>query len=84
MFRNFFYLPDRRLRARAVVVATGAHYRQINVQSVPKYSGAGVYFADYIRVGMYEDVLVADLMDRLGGRLRSAPMARILRTTAQY
>ena len=45
---------------------------------------AGVYFADYIRVGMYEDVLVADLMDRLGGRLRSAPMARILRTTAQY
>ena len=35
----------RRLSARAVVVATGAHYRQINVQSVPKYSGAGVYFA---------------------------------------
>jgi len=45
---------------------------------------AGVYFTDYIRSGIYEDVLLGDLIDRLGGRLRSAPMRRILRTTAHY
>jgi len=40
--------------------------------------------SDYIRAGIYEDVLVGDLVDRLGGCLRSAPMRRILRTTAHY
>lgn len=35
----------RLLNTRTVVVATGAHYRQISVDNLPRYSGAGVYFA---------------------------------------
>jgi thioredoxin reductase (NADPH) len=35
----------RRLRARAIVIATGASYRRLNVGRLAEFEGAGVYYA---------------------------------------
>src|SRR5262249_14370304 len=34
-----------RITARAVVIATGAQYRQIDIENLSRYSGLGVYYA---------------------------------------
>lgn len=34
-----------RVRARAVVLATGAEYRRLGLRELPEYEGAGVYYA---------------------------------------
>jgi hypothetical protein len=43
-----------------------------------------IYFPDYIRLGLYEDMTVSDLLERQGARLIKADMARILKTVDQY
>jgi thioredoxin reductase (NADPH) len=35
---------DSRVPARAVVIATGAEYRRLNVENLAKFEGAGVYY----------------------------------------
>lgn len=43
-----------------------------------------IYFPDYIRIGLYEDMTTSDLLERQGARLVSADMDRILGTVGQY
>ncbi len=43
-----------------------------------------IYFPDYIRIGLYEDMTVSDLLERQGARLLSADMSRALAATGQY
>ena len=45
---------------------------------------SGVYFSGYITTSLYEDMAVSDLIERQGGRLRSADMATILGTIDDY
>lgn len=43
-----------------------------------------IYFPDYIRLGLYEDMTISDLLERQGARLVDADMSRILKTVDQY
>lgn len=43
-----------------------------------------VYFPGYIRVGLYEDMTVSDLIERQGGRLAGMDMERALTTVDHY
>lgn len=43
-----------------------------------------VYFQDYIMHGLYEDMVVSDLIDRQGGRLAGMEMGRVLSTVEAY
>jgi hypothetical protein len=43
-----------------------------------------IYFPDYIRIGLYEDVTISDLLERQGARLVPADMSSILGTVGQY
>lgn len=43
-----------------------------------------IYFPDYIRIGLYEDVTISDLLERQGGRLRKWDMTRVLSTVEHY
>jgi thioredoxin reductase (NADPH) len=36
---------DRRVRSKAVVVATGVQYRRLNIERLPEFEGAGIYYA---------------------------------------
>lgn len=45
---------------------------------------SGVYFADHIENSLYEDMALSDLIERQGGRLRSAPMDEVLGTVEGY
>jgi thioredoxin reductase (NADPH) len=43
--KRYIDLADgRKIEARAVLIATGAHYRRLGVPSVDRFSGAGVYY----------------------------------------
>ncbi|WP_119155415.1 hypothetical protein [Caldimonas tepidiphila] len=42
------------------------------------------YFREHFRTGLYEDMVLSDLIERLGGRLRHAEMMRLLSAEAAY
>jgi hypothetical protein len=43
-----------------------------------------VYFGDYVRIGLYEDLIVSDLVERQGGRLVDLDMAALLQAVEEY
>ena len=43
-----------------------------------------IYFPEYIRIGLYEDMTLSDLIERQGGRLKITDMARVLATVDHY
>ena len=43
-----------------------------------------VYFGDYVRIGLYEDLIVSDLVERQGGRLVDLDMAAVLQAVEDY
>ena len=43
-----------------------------------------VYFPEYIRIGLYEDMTISDLIERQGGRLKVTDMKRLLATVDHY
>lgn len=43
-----------------------------------------IYFPEYIRIGLYEDMTISDLLERQGARLVQADMSRIVSTVDHY
>lgn len=49
----------REIEARAVIIATGARYRRLEVESVERFVGAGVYYTGFADARMVQDRDVA-------------------------
>ncbi len=64
--------------------ASGANGYFINKEALHLLLWSYVYFQDYIRTGLYEDVIVSDLIDRQGGRLAKMDMEKVLSVVDNY
>jgi hypothetical protein len=64
--------------------ANGASGYYLNRQALALLRWSYVYFCDYLKAGLYEDMLVSDLIERQGGHLADLQMSRILTTTDAY
>jgi hypothetical protein len=64
--------------------ASGASGYFINGKALHLLLWSYVYFQDYIDSGLYEDMVVSDLIDRQGGRLAGMDMGRVLSTVEAY
>jgi hypothetical protein len=62
----------------------GASGYLLNAAALRLLSWSHVYFPEYIRIGLYEDMTVSDLLERQGARLVAADMSRILTAVDQY
>jgi len=62
----------------------GAAGYLLNHQAIRLLFWSHVYFPEYIRIGLYEDMTVSDLIERQGGRLVQADMHSALGVVDQY
>lgn len=62
----------------------GANGYFLNRQALRLLLWSHVYFSEYIRVGLYEDMTISDLLERQGGRLKIFDMKRVLGTVDHY
>jgi hypothetical protein len=62
----------------------GASGYFLNRQALRLLLWSHVYFAEYIRIGLYEDMTISDLLERQGGRLKITDMTRVLSTVDHY
>jgi hypothetical protein len=62
----------------------GANGYFLNQQALRLLYWSHVYFSEYIRIGLYEDITISDLLERQGGRLEVADMKRVLTTVDNY
>ena len=62
----------------------GASGYFLNQQALRLLLWSHVYFAEYIRIGLYEDITISDLLERQGARLKILDMTRILATVDNY
>jgi hypothetical protein len=62
----------------------GANGYFLNQQALRLLWWSHVYFSEYIRIGLYEDITISDLIERQGGRLEMADMKRVLSTVDSY
>jgi hypothetical protein len=62
----------------------GASGYFLNQQALRLLLWSHVYFPEYIRIGLYEDMTISDLIERQGGRLQSTDMQRVLATVDHY
>jgi hypothetical protein len=62
----------------------GASGYFLNASALRLLSWSHVYFPEYIRIGLYEDMTISDLLERQGARLARTDMSRILGTVHQY
>jgi hypothetical protein len=62
----------------------GASGYFLNQQALRLLCWSHVYFSEYIRIGLYEDITISDLLERQGGRLEIADMKRVLTTVDSY
>lgn len=62
----------------------GASGYFLNQQALRLLWWSHVYFSEYIRIGLYEDITISDLLERQGGYLASADMKRVLSTVDSY
>ena len=64
--------------------ANGANGYYLNDLALRLMLWSYVYFPEYIRIGLYEDMTVSDLIERQGGRLASMEMERALTAVDHY
>lgn len=64
--------------------ANGSNGYLLNGKALALLLWSRVYFPDYIRLGLYEDMVVSDLIERQGGRLGVTDTSRFLYDVAQY
>ena len=63
---------------------TGASGYFVNRLALRLLFWSCIYFPEYIRIGLYEDMTVSDLIERQGGRLVRTDMSRILDAVNHY
>ncbi len=64
--------------------ANGASGYYVNHAAIRLLLWSYVYFPEYIAIGMYEDIVISDLIERQGGHLGHIDMRRALSDTADY
>ncbi len=64
--------------------ANGSSGYLLNGPALQLMRWSHVYFPDYIRLGLYEDMVVSDLIERQGGRLGLIETSRFLQDVAHY
>ena len=64
--------------------ANGANGYFLNDHALRVMLWSYVYFPQYIGIGLYEDMVVSDLIERQGGRIASMEMERAVTTVDQY
>jgi hypothetical protein len=64
--------------------ANGANGYYLNDLALRVLLWSYVYFPGYIRIGLYEDMTVSDLIERQGGRLGSMQMERAVTAVHHY
>ena len=64
--------------------ANGANGYYLNDLALRVMLWSYVYFPEYIRIGLYEDMTVSDLIERQGGRIASMEMERALTAVDHY
>jgi hypothetical protein len=62
----------------------GASGYFLNQQALRLLCWSHVYFSEYIRIGLYEDITISDLLERQGGQLEITDMKRVLSTVNDY
>jgi len=62
----------------------GASGYFLNAGALRLLSWSHVYFPDYIRIGLYEDMTISDLLERQGARLVRTDMSRIVGAVDHY
>ena len=62
----------------------GASGYFLNQQALRLLLWSHVYFSEYIRIGLYEDMTLSDLLERQGARLKITDMKRVLSTVDHY
>jgi len=62
----------------------GANGYFLNQQALRLLLWSHVYFSEYIRIGLYEDITISDLLERQGARLEITDMKRVLSTVDHY
>lgn len=56
----------------------------VNGAGLARMLWAYVYFRQYLESGLYEDMVVSDMLNRLGGALRARDLARFLGVMSDY
>jgi len=64
--------------------ANGANGYYLNDLALRVLLWSYVYFPEYIRIGLYEDMTVSDLIERQGGRIASMQMERAVTAVDHY
>jgi hypothetical protein len=64
--------------------ANGADGYFLNREALRLLAWSDLYFPQYISQGLYEDLVVSDLLERQGGRLLNADMSRFISAVTAY
>ncbi len=56
----------------------------LNRQALRLLLWSHIYFPEYIRIGLYEDITLSDLLERQGAQLKITDMKRVLTTVDHY
>ena len=56
----------------------------LNRSAIKYLHCAEIYFGDFLRASVYEDLAVADILCKLAAKTRYAPMKKILNSVGAY